>query len=157
VAVVGAVAWRMWHGMESSGGGHHNFLADIFPQDSSDSKEGGNHHTGSTHHNHHGQSHHTPEHHHHGNQHNGPETKPVPRQLSLDQKGSSIWSTIDHAAEQRGAHLTDAQTYDLVSKTLHYNDLSWEDARHLPQGYDFRMPEEVRRAIEETTKKKKVH
>lgn len=72
-----------------------------------------------------------------------PEADPVPKRLTLEQ-GDSIWGSIEETAQQRGLQLTDAQVHDMVSRTLQYNDLTWEEARYLPVDYRFDVPEEVR-------------
>lgn len=144
--LVGAVAYRAWHGLELSGGGNHNFLDALPEQDQSDAK------------NEHDRKSEPPKHDNPGKDGNNPgkndkpdnpESKPVPQELSLDEQGSSIWSSIDDTANARGVELSDVQTHDLVSKTLQHNNLTWEEARHLPVDYQFDVPEEVRRAIEE--------
>ena len=144
-AIAAVAVWgvyKAWNGMHS-GADQHNFLTDILPGDQSDGKND-RHRNGVHHPHHHGNQ--THGHHHH---HDTPEDQPVPKQAPLAEHGATIWGSIDDIADQRGVHLTDTQTYDLVSQTLHHNGLTWEDARHLPVGYNFTIPEEVRRQIEE--------
>lgn len=62
-------------------------------------------------------------------------------------QGDTIWGDLSRIAAQHGQQLNDEQVHDLVGRTLHANGISWEDARHLPVGYHYDIPPEVREQL----------
>jgi hypothetical protein len=62
-------------------------------------------------------------------------------------QGDTIWGDLSREASQHGHHLSEAQIHQLTGQTLEANGLTWEDARHLPVGFNFTIPDEVREQL----------
>ena len=61
--------------------------------------------------------------------------------------GDTIWQDIADTAAKNGHHFSDEHVRQLTEQTLKANGLSWADARHLPVGYHFDIPQEVQEQL----------
>ena len=60
---------------------------------------------------------------------------------SLNDYGDTIWDHVEkNLREQLGYQPSEEQVRQATQRVLELNGLSWHDARHLPVGYDFKLP-----------------
>lgn len=60
---------------------------------------------------------------------------------SLSGTGDTIWA---HVAAELGSDATDAEILKATKEVLDLNGLSWQEARSLPGGYEFKIPENLK-------------
>jgi hypothetical protein len=64
----------------------------------------------------------------------------TPEHIASLAKGDTVWALAQHSAEQTAnLKLDDAQVQMITQHTLDMNNMTWEQARHLPVGAQFRL------------------
>jgi len=67
-------------------------------------------------------------------------------------KGSTVSDQVNEQLKHMGVHYNDHQLYEVVTKTLHHNHLTYPEARHLPVGFQTHLlhPEQIKQILEQS-------